>query len=268
VLGMRGDGEPDPWRWCFYVGAAVLTVIWVQYYLFQRNRPEDVGLAPIDDPVTAVDESKLVEPPKTGFARLSRTAWTNVLLVGGFYFFIKFIRYAVWSWSAYFLRENYKLSDAAANVYATVFDILGIFGVLATGWLSDRYFGSRRSGVSLIMLLAMTATTVLLILYGDVSITAFVILLAAVGFTLYGPDALLTGAGAIDIGGRESATFATGIIAGFGAAGPVFQEVIIGRMYRKDDLDPVFVLLFVSAAMSTLFCAALVLRNRRGGKGV
>jgi OPA family sugar phosphate sensor protein UhpC-like MFS transporter len=252
----------------FYLGAAVLTVVWLQFYLFQRNRPEDVGLAPVDDPKTPEDESKAVEPPKRGVAQLSRTAWTNVFLVGGFYFFIKFIRYAVWSWSAYFLRENYKLSDAAANVYATVFDVLGIFGVLATGWLSDHYFGSKRSGVSLIMLLGMTATTVLLIAYGDTSVTVFAVLLGAVGFTLYGPDALLTGAGAIDIGGRDSATFATGIIAGFGAAGPVFQEVIIGRMYRKDDLDPVFVLLFISAAMSTLFCAILVLRNRRGGKGV
>lgn len=29
--------------------------------------------------------------------RLSRDAWINLLLVGGFYFFIKRIRYALWS---------------------------------------------------------------------------------------------------------------------------------------------------------------------------
>ena len=43
------------------------------------------------------------------------------------------------------------------------------------------------------------------------------ILLGGVGFFLYGPDALLSGAGAMDIGSRRAAVFATGVIAGFGA---------------------------------------------------
>jgi len=269
VLGMRGNGEPDPWRWCFYVGAAVLTVGWVQYYLFQRNRPEDVGLTPVDDPVTPEDESKAVEPPDQGLG-LSRSAWTNMFLVGGFYFFVKFIRYAVWSWAAYFLKKNYELSNTEANVYATAFDVMGILGVLTTGWMSDRFFKSRRAGISLIMMLAMTSMTALLVAYGDRSVAVFAVLLGAVGFTLYGPDALLTGAGAIDIGGRKSATFATGIICGFGAMGAVVQEVVIGRMYdsKHGELGPIFELIFGCALMGALFCGILVWRNRRGGKGV
>ena len=27
VLGMHDAGKPAPWRWCFYVGAAVLTAV-------------------------------------------------------------------------------------------------------------------------------------------------------------------------------------------------------------------------------------------------
>jgi sugar phosphate permease len=98
----------------------------------------------------------------------------------------------------------------------------------------------------------------------------FVILLAAVGFTLYGPDALLTGAGAMDIGSRRLATFAAATISGFGSLGAVVQELVISRMYNptQDGLAPIFAMLFGSAAMATLFCAALVWRNRRGGKGI
>jgi sugar phosphate permease len=270
VLGMRGDGEPDPWRWCFFLGAAVLSVIALQFYLLQRNRPEDVGLSPVDDPVTTdVDESKIVEPSGPGLG-LSRSAWINLFLVAGFYFFVKFIRYAVWSWSAFFLKRNYNLSSTEANTYNTLFDIMGIVGVIVTGWLSDRFFRSRRAGVSLIMLVGMMASTAALMQFGGESVVVFTLLLGAVGFTLYGPDALLTGAGAIDIGGRRAAVFTAAVISGFGSIGPVVQELVIGRMYdsKKGELGPIFELLFLCAAAATFFVAILVWRNRKGGRGV
>ena len=49
VLGMHAAGEPAPWRLCFFVGGGVLAVIWVQFFILQRNRPADVGLAQLDD---------------------------------------------------------------------------------------------------------------------------------------------------------------------------------------------------------------------------
>ncbi|MBX3156470.1 MAG: MFS transporter [Deltaproteobacteria bacterium] len=291
VLSFHDEGAPAPWRWCFFVGGAVLIGVLLQFYVLQRNRPEDVNLAPIDDPVTPEDESKAPEPePTDGRWGLSRAAWTNLVLVGGFYFFAKFIRYAVWSWSAFFLKDTYGLSSSEANIYSTAFDLMGLPGVYLTGWVSDRYFGSRRAGVSLAMMLGMCVATGLLVGLGGTSFAAFAILLGAVGFTLYGPDALLTGAGAMDIGGRRAATFATAVIATFGALGPVVQEVVIPRVYEAGrvwkvvehgavtwaekeqklpkDLTLVFVLLFASAVFGTLFCLALTLRNRRGGKGV
>src|SRR5262245_49973187 len=63
---LRAADEPAPWRWCFYAGAIVLMIALVQFFFLQRNRPEDVGLAPVDDPVTAVDESKAPEPRGDG----------------------------------------------------------------------------------------------------------------------------------------------------------------------------------------------------------
>jgi OPA family sugar phosphate sensor protein UhpC-like MFS transporter len=264
ILGSE-DAAFQPWQWCFYVGAMVLAVVWIQFYLAQRDRPEDLGLAPIDDPVTVLDESKIVDEPTT---KLSRDAWTNIFIVGGFYFFAKLIRYAVWSWSAYFLAKNYGLTGKNAAIYSVVFDVFGIPGVFVTGWLSDRYFKSRRAGVSLIMLVGMTIVTGLLVLFGSHSVLVFSVLLAGVGFFLYGPDALLTGAGAMDVGGRKVAVFATGMIAFFGALGPIVQEVVIPRLYNPKDLTVIFSVLFVSAIGATCFCALLVLRNRKGGKGI
>jgi OPA family sugar phosphate sensor protein UhpC-like MFS transporter len=270
VLDRHAPGEPAPWRSCFYLGAFALAVVWVQYFFFQRNKPEDVGLAPIEDPVAAVSGSNPPEAAGAGFLGLNRSSWTNLLLIAGFYFFAKFIRYAMWSWAAYFLQKNYGLTGARANVYATIFDVMGIPGVFITGYLSDRFFKSRRAGVALLMMLAMTATTAVLVLAGHTSVTLFAILLGLVGFTLYGPDALLTGAAAMDIGNRRAATFAVATISGFGSLGAVVQELVIARAYdsKNGSLGPVFVLIFGSAVMAAVFCGILVVRNGRGGRGV
>jgi sugar phosphate permease len=95
------------------------------------------------------------------------------------------------------------------------------------------------------------------------SVTVLVLLLAAVGFTLYGPDALLTGAGAIDIGSRRLATFVTAAISFIGSMGAVVQEVLISRVYnlKEGGLVPVFAMLLGSAALAAMFCGALVWRN-------
>jgi sugar phosphate permease len=259
-----------PWPWAFYSGAAVLAVIWVQFYLLQRNRPEDLGLGPVEDPVAETEAvaGAAVDAPAPEPERLSRDAWINMLLVGGFYFFIKLIRYALWSWVPYFLKTSYGLSDSSAALFSTAFDLAGLPGVLVIGWLSDRYFGRRRGGVSLLMTLGAVAATGLLIAVGSASATLFVVLLAAIGFFLYGPDSLLTGAGAIDIGSRRLATFAAAFISGIGSLGAVVQEFAISRQYKPGEgLGVVFAMLFGSAVLAAVFCAALVWRNRRG-KGI
>src|SRR5262249_57888974 len=95
------------------------------------------------------------------------------------------------------------------------------------------------------------AATGLLIALGGTNVTVFLVLFAAIGFFLYGPDALLTGAGAIDIGDRRQATFATAMISGFGSFGAVVQEFAISRNYKADQgLGGVFALLFGSARIA------------------
>lgn len=278
------------WRWCFYAGAIVLSINWLQFYFFQRNRPEDVGIAPMDDPATPEDESK-PEPvaggplPKATIVKdatftdrlrarvnqlgLSRDAWINLALVGGFYFFVKLIRYALWGWASFLLVKKYELGSSDAALASNAFAVCGVPGVYLTGWISDKYLNARRAGISTIMMVGMMIATGLLILGSDSGVAVFIVLLGFVGFTLFGPDALLTGAGAIDIGGRKAATFAAAFISGLGSLGPVVQSLVIGRLYdsNKGEVNAVFVFLFTSAVLATVFCGILVLRNR-GGKGV
>lgn len=255
VLGRYG------WHATFFAGSVVLSVIWAFFVFNQRDRPEDLGLPAVVEP-----GAQYADAEDAGPIRLSRAAWVNILLVGIFYFFLKFIRYALWDWAPFFLTENFHETSEAAGYWSTAFDVAGIPGVFLCGWLSDRVFKSRRVTISLISTLGLVLATLLLCTVGLGSREAFVGCLLLVGLTLYGPDALMTGAGAMDIGSRRTAVVAAGVISGFGSLGPIVQELVIGKMYdsKSGDLTSIFAMLLASAIAGAACLVFMLLRNRQG----
>ncbi|MDE0881777.1 MAG: MFS transporter [Myxococcota bacterium] len=253
-------------QYSFFGGSCALFLIIIFFVFNQRNAPEDVGLE-LADPDTSPDPTDVSQATGGWMQRIgwNQTILNTVLLVGCFYFFVKFIRYALWSWVPYFLGTNYALKGDEAGYISTLFDLFGIAGCIAAGYLSDKYFNGRRAKISFYFLIAMGGACLLMYFLGQVTLTLFAISIALVGFTLYGPDALMTGAAAQDIGGRGTA-LAAGIINGMGSIGAVVQEFVISAMFESSggDLGPVFGLL-VGASVGAIFALGLVLwRNRIG----
>ncbi|MEC9071990.1 MAG: MFS transporter [Myxococcota bacterium] len=247
-------------QWSFFAGSLVLGAAWFYFHFNQRDRPEDLGLQPLEP----IEEEPNGEETGSRGLGWSRQVWVNVLLVGVFYFFIKFIRYALWSWSPYLLNRYFGLAEDDAGYLSTVFDLAGIFGVLSLGLLSDRLFGGRRVGLCFLFICGLAASCVALYLFGGASPLVFAICIGFIGFTLYGPDAIMTSAGAIEVGSPRSAALAAGIINGMGAVGSILQELVLGRMVSGDDMSPMFGVLLAASAAAAVLLGVLVLRNRRG----
>ena len=92
----------------------------------------------------------------------------------------------------------------------------------------------------------------------------FAVCMTLIGFTLYGPDALMSGAGAMDVGSAKKAVVAAGVINGMGSFGGVLQEVVLGRVLKGGDASQVFAVLLGSALLGGLCLGVLLLRNRAG----
>jgi sugar phosphate permease len=190
-------------------------------------------------------------------------------MVGCFYFFVKFIRYMLWSWVPFLLSRNFGLEGDEAGYLSTLFDLFGIAGVIACGWLSDRLAKGKRIGVSLVFLIGMAISCGLLYLSslqvdaatGDTgaALILFAIALSLVGFFLYGPDALMTGAAAQDIGNPRGAVLAAATINGMGSIGAVTQEFWVGGLIDESGgaMGPVLILL-VGASVGAFLCLGLV----------
>ena len=255
------------WRWSFYGASMVLMVIWIAVIYLHPNRPESVGLDPIvdeDEDITAQEETPDEKVKENGLGWNREVVFT-VITMGLIYFGIKFIRYALWSWVPFLLKNNFGLAGDDAGYISTVFDIFGFLGVIFAGFASDRLFKGRRSFLSFLMLFLMALSFVLMYTMGSTSLMYFTISMGLAGFMLYGPDSLISGVGAIDVGTKRGALVAAGIINGTGSIGPIFQEEIIGWMYIKynQELAPIFILLLVVASITAFITFILWFRSRK-----
>jgi sugar phosphate permease len=249
--------------WSFFGSSIVFFGFIAVFYFFARERPQSVGLsledaAEPDVPVAAkgITTDERHAPLPAGFVG-------SIIAMGLIYFGFKFLRYALDSWSALILSEHFALSDSAAAYLSTAFDWVGLLGVIAAGYWSDRMPGSRRTPVIFWMTCACLVFTVLMRFVGLSSPAVFVALLALIGFTQLGPDALLSGACAMDIGSRRQAALAAGVINGFGSFGPILQEPLIGWLKQTAGLNSVFTLLVVVGALTTIG-TWLLMRFERG----
>jgi len=251
-MGLRG---------AFLMASCVTLVCWGVVYAWQRNRPEDVGLEPLEPELAEHDETVEGAP----------SAWTRQLIVnlgllGVFYAGVKFVRYALWSWTPYLLESNFGLQADQAGYLSTVFDLAGFVGVIFAGVVSDRVFGGKRTPPAFLMLVGMMAATALLHFVGGTSLVFFAVCLGLIGFMLFGPDSLLTGAGAIEVGNPRLAVACAGIINGMGSMGSVVQELVIGRVLdaSPDATGAVFQLLWGASLLSVAALAVMLVRVRQG----
>ncbi len=253
------------WRWSYFGGALALLGIWLLVVLLHPNRPESVGLPPLEE------EGEPQAPTSKTHGGREPLGWSrdvvfSVLLMGLIYFTIKFLRYALWSWAPFFLRRNFGLAGDHAGYLSTVFELCGLLGVVSAGVASDKIFRGRRAFLSFLMLAMMTLAFLLMATLGASSVFFFALAMGLAGFMLFGPDSLLSGVGAIDVGTRRGALVAAGIINGMGSIGPVFQEEIVGWMYKAwgRQLWPIFSMLVGVAACGALLTFLLWLRARAG----
>jgi sugar phosphate permease len=182
---------------------------------------------------------------------------TRVWILGASYFFMKLTRYALLFWLPFYGVKALGYSTGKAALVSLAFELGGVAGAVSIGFLSDRLLGGRRFPIGIASLVGLA---VALSLYGAASqhgVVANVACLAAIGFFLFGPDAILSGAAAQDLGGPAAAAAAAGIINGMGSVGPIFGSEMWTAYSTSHGWNAAFQLLGIGAIASALILVPL-----------
>jgi OPA family sugar phosphate sensor protein UhpC-like MFS transporter len=247
------------WRYAFWIPALTLAVISLLFLWLQRNKPEDVGLPPIEiyhhenEEQGQASQVPVRVQESSWKASLKVTRNPMVLLLALVYFFMKPTRYAILLWSPKYLSEQLQTGMAKSGSLGALFEVAGPASILIAGVLSDKLFGSRRNPICVICLLC---SGVLLYFFDKLPHTPWMLggCLFLLGLLLFPPDSLVSGTAAIDFGTRRSASTAAGLINGWGSIGAIVGGTVPGIFHKHWGWNGVFVSL-----SATLIIAGLLL---------
>jgi MFS transporter, OPA family, glycerol-3-phosphate transporter len=253
------------WRYGFLVPAMLLFAVWILFFLFQKNRPEDVGLPSIEEyhgekPETiSACNTSAQEPEGKWVVVLEVFRNRMVWFLAAVYFLVKPTRYLLLFWSPVYIAERLGTDTAASGVLSSMFDLAGPIGTLAGGVISDKIFSAKRMPVCVI---ACFILAVLMIIFPFLSLGRISMGLGmfVIGFLIYIPDSLIAGAAAIDFGTKKGASTANGLINGCGSVGqmigvmlPGFVEKMVGK--GNDIWHSIFIGLGVALGVAGLMLA-------------
>ena len=232
------------WRRSFWIPSAVLMLIALCFIKFTRNKPSDVGLPEIAEDDT--DENISAEDEKNYTNLSSKEILAVVLknpivwLISLMYFFTKMGRYALLFWLPLYMVDGLGYNIAEAGYTSILYEAVGFVGVIAAGYVSDKLFQARRMPVGA---LGMWGLAIVCLFHPKLAAWSHLgnaIGISLIGFFTYGPDALMSGAAAIDACSPKAAGLAAGVINGVGSIGQMVSGFIVAYIAGKFGWDSLF----------------------------
>lgn len=257
------------WQWGFR-GAGLLGLLgFIIVLFFMRDTPQSCGLpsitaykGDISKAVAADEDGKSVGEHQKEVLR-NPAIW--MLAMASAFMYIS--RYAVNSWGIFFLEADKGYTNLEASSVISISSVCGIIGTVASGWVSDRFFGGKRHLPALIFGV-MNVIGLSLFLLGPsgcfwLDAASMVIFGLAIGALI----CFLGGLMAVDIASKKASGAALGVIGIASYIGAAVQDVVSGITIQSGkrldtgvaDYDFAIVTWFwIGAAILSVCCALCV----------
>ncbi len=248
------------WQSAFFIPAGVALLISVFLFNRLRDTPKAMGLPPVEVyKGLKVDEE---EDDNVSNKELIKRVFKNKLLwyVCFGNMFLYTVRIGVMNWAPSFLKEMKGSTLLLSGWQAASFEIAGLAGGLAAGWISDRVFMGRRGPVSVIYMLGLVLALIgFWKAPGDIEWLSTA-LMFGVGFMVYGPQ-VLVGVAAADFASKKAVGMATGLTGTMGYLGGAISGIGVGYIAENYGWEGGFIF-FIGSALAGAFLFALTWHSR------
>jgi len=203
-----------PWFWVFLVPSAAIAAMFVADWYLVKDTPAQAGFADFDTGDATSHDADRDKP--VDWHHLATRVFTNpvIITLAVAEFCTGFVRQGLMLWFVPFLKEVHGIAAGSFlfSVATLGVTVGGIVGGLLCGYLSDRWFQSRRPPVAFVFYLGQIVSLVILGQAAAPWLAAFMI-----GFTclwIFGVHGMLSGTASMDFGGRKAAATAAGMLDG------------------------------------------------------
>ena len=181
----------------------------------------------------------------------------------------KLVRYCLYMWLPMYLHRKLEYDIATAGYLSTSFEIGGVFGTACIGYFIDRVLGGRiHLGVCLALLGSAISLFVFQITKSSGVAFNFGCLFMAGAFSS-GPDTIVSGALASEVGNRENAQSAVaGVINGFGSLGIVLEGPVIAFVITRFGWGGIFYAMIAITLLSVVVIGKAVMKHMADGNNL
>jgi len=257
------------WRYAMYLPGTMAIIVGIALINRIRNSPKQLGLPPIekyrndyseDVEKGEVEKEKNLSSKEILFEHILKNKFIWILAIS--YFFVYIVRISIYDWVQLYLMEEkgYTLMVAGSCVFW--FEIGGIFGSLAAGYLSDTVFKGRRGPVNILFTVGVIANLMVLWFIPSASLLTISIATFVFGFLIFGPQ-MLIGMAAAELVSKEAAGTATGFAGLFAYAGAACAGWPVGRLIEDFGWPAFFLLLSICACIAVLLLVPLWSKQAR-----
>lgn len=241
------------WRYAMYLPGVLAIFIGVFLMNRIRDNPRALGLPSIEvfRGDYAAETEEVSRESRDARKHSSKEILVEFVLKNKFiwvlslsFFFVYVIRQAVNDWVQLYLMESKGFSLIAAGSCVFWFEIGGIFGSLAAGWLSDTIFKGKRGPVNVLFSFGMILILFALWSVPSTSVALLSTIMFGAGFLIFGPQ-MLIGMAAAEMAGKEAAGTATGFAGLFAYTGAAAAGYPFGRVIQDYSWSGFFILLGV-----------------------
>jgi OPA family glycerol-3-phosphate transporter-like MFS transporter len=204
---------PQHWRMLFWIPAGVAALVAVVLAFVVKDTPEECGYRDLFAGEADHADTSIYGDIRTVFWQV----FSNPLvwIMAAAYACTGAVRQSIDQWFPRYFQEVYNL-DMTSNKFqwlGFLIPFVASAGSLLSGWISDRFFNSRRAPVAAIIYL--TEVCVILAATQVQTLNWALAFFVMISFTVNSTHSLLGPAAAMDIGGRKMAAFASGCIDAF-----------------------------------------------------
>ncbi|MBX3206618.1 MAG: MFS transporter [Labilithrix sp.] len=255
----------NDFRAAFIVPAVILGGVGVHAHLRMRERPGP-GEAPSLDELAKVAASagpSNADATKPSIRETLLVTFTNprIWILALALFGLDIVRYGFLDWAPGHLKKLHGSGVLLAGLKVAVFPLAGGLGALASGWMTDRWFQSRRAPVIAVTMGMVGVLTLVFDRVAPLGAGPTVVCLALIGFFLYGAQILLVGTAAQDFAKRGTTAAAAGFVDFMGYMGAFGGDVLTGWLLKNRDFHAA-ITFWASAAIVAALLSALLWRAR------
>lgn len=228
VFGLGGEGVDQNWM-IFFIPTILLAIFWAIMFLWLRNTPGEAGYPDFE----TADASLSDDGQRLPVIQAVRRILTHPVLL--FVCLIELcsgvLRNGIMHWYVFYAKEvGFYDSFFITRHWGLSLLVCGIIGANATGWVSDRYFQSRRAPMcGLLYALMIVASLVMVLgLTGPLWIAGLAAM--TMSMSVIAVHGILSGTATADFGGRKNTGVVVGIVDGFVYLGTALQSFGIGKL--------------------------------------